>query len=84
MRQYYFTFRSVTSAMQEQKRLEGAGVRATVVRTPSALRKQGCGYSLYVRQQAFAAAQAILSQGEKRYQKVYCRPDDEQWEEVAL
>ncbi len=83
MRHYYFTFRSVTSAMQERKRLEGAGIRATMVRTPLVLRKQGCGYSLYVRQEAFAAALAILSQGEARYQRAYRRLGDEQWEEVT-
>lgn len=83
MQQYYFTFRSVTAAMQEQKRLEDAGVRSKMLRTPTALRKQGCGYSLSVSQQAYSAAQAILSHGEKRYQRIYLRADDGQWQEAA-
>ena len=80
MEQYYFTFRSVTAAMEGQRELERTGIRAAMVRTPTALRKQGCGYSLRV--STYAAAEAILSQGDKRYQKCYRRLPDGQWQEV--
>lgn len=84
MQQYYFTFRSVTAAMEGQKNLERAGIRAWTVRTPTQLRKQGCGYSLRVSEQAFKAAEAILLQGEKSYQKCYLRTNNGQWQEVAV
>lgn len=80
MEQYYFTFRSVTAAMEGQKKLERVGIRASMVRTPIGLREQGCGYSLRV--SAYAAAEAILSQGEKHYQKCYRRSTDGKWQEV--
>ncbi len=77
---YYFTFRSVTAAMEAQKELERVGIRAVTVRTPLGLRERGCGYSL--RTSGYAAAEAILSQGTKRYQKCYRRSKDGQWQEV--
>lgn len=84
MQQYYFTFRSVTAAMEGRKDLERAGIRAQMVRTPIQLRKQGCGYSLRVAQQSYRASEAILSQGERRYQRCYLRSGDGQWQEVAV
>lgn len=84
MSQYYFTFRSVTAAMQGQKRLNDAAIRATMVRTPTSLRKQGCGYSLYVSEEAYPGAEAILSHEEKKYQKCYRRTAEGQWQEVQI
>ena len=81
MRQYYFTFRSVTAAMEGQKALERVGIRASMARTPMQLRNQGCGYSLKVT--SYEAAVAILSKGERRYQKCYERLASGQWQEVG-
>ena len=83
MRQYYFTFRSVTAAMEGQKALERVGIRASMARTPMQLRNQGCGYSLKVTETSYAATVAILSKGERRYQKCYERLASGQWQEVG-
>lgn len=81
---YYFTFRSVTAAMQAQKKLSDAAIRAAMMRTPTQLRKQGCGYSLRVSEEAFAAARAILLHGGQSFQKCYRRDDGGAWQEVAI
>lgn len=80
---YYLTFRSVTAAMQAQKKLGDAAIRATMMRTPSQLRKQGCGYSLHVAESAFAAARAVLLHGEQSFQKCYRREEGGAWQEVV-
>ena len=43
MEVFFFTFRSVTSAMRAQQLLSEASIGSGVVRTPGPLRKQGCG-----------------------------------------
>lgn len=81
---FYFTFRSVTAAMQGQKKLNDAAIRASMMRTPSQLRKQGCGYSLRVSEGAFAAAKAILMHGEQSFRKCYRREENGAWQEVVI
>lgn len=80
MVEYFFTFRSVTTAMRAERMLQQAGVKTSLLRTPAQLRKQGCGYSIRVSEQGYLAASAILQQGE--FQKVY-RRKNENWEEVV-
>lgn len=80
MRPYYFTFRSVTAAMQGQAALAKAGIRAYLSRTPSALKDRGCGYVLKV--MTYPAAEAILSRGEKRYLRCFYRLENGLWQEV--
>ena len=82
MYDYYFTFRSGTAAQSGAKRLEKAGISATMVRTPRNLQKQGCGYSLRVRRAQFRTAQEILLQSGASFQKVYTQMPDGNWEEV--
>ena len=79
MSEYYFTFRSVTSATRAQRAMQELGVRTTLTRTPLPLRKQGCGYSLRLQEQAFEAARLHM----KGHQKIY-RKDGEVWIEVIL
>ena len=78
MSEYYFTFRSVTSATRAQRAMQELGVRTTLVRTPLPLRKQGCGYSLRLQEQAFDAARFHMS----GHQRIF-RKDGEQWSEVT-
>ncbi len=78
---YCFTFRSITAAQQAQQRLQAAGIKTTMIRTPTELRSHGCGYCL--RTQSLLPAQAILQQGEKRYQKCFERSSEGVWQEVA-
>lgn len=81
MYDYFFTFRSVTTAMRAGSLLRNAGISNSVIRTPLALRQQGCGYSLRVPERSFAAATALLH--EIPYRKRYRRGDGGQWQEVA-
>ena len=84
MYDYFFTFRSVTAAMQAKEFLDGAGIKAMLSRTPKSLRQQGCGYSLRVRAASPEAARRILDRERANYQRLYRKDEGEQWREVAL
>ena len=60
MNDYYFTFRSVTAAMQGRQLLQRGGITAAAVRTPMELRQQGCGYSLRLPERSYERARALL------------------------
>lgn len=81
---YYFTFRSVTAAMRGSRMLEQAGMESLMVRTPAALKKQGCGYSLRVRQEDLRAALAVFRGQDAGFGRVYRRTQDGRWKEVAV
>ncbi|MEI3130081.1 MAG: DUF3343 domain-containing protein [Oscillospiraceae bacterium] len=48
MNDYYFTFRSITTAQIGSAALHDAGLPHVLLRTPKAMAWQGCGYSLRV------------------------------------
>ncbi len=77
MKEYYFTFRSVTKAMEAEKRLKQAGLNPYLLRTPAALRKEGCGYSLRLRE--WELARAVLT--DEGYERLF-QKDGQLWEEV--
>lgn len=81
MNELYYTFRSVTAATAAQRVLDRNGLFCTVVRTPAKLRKQGCGYSLRVRERDGARASALLAQ--TGFRKTYRRRADGTWEETG-
>ena len=83
MNDYFLTFRSVTTAMRAGTLLRGAGIFNATVRTPLALRQQGCGYSLRVSERSYAAAAALLRQNELPFRKLYRKLADGQWQEVG-
>lgn len=81
MNDYYFTFRSVTAAMQGRQVLQKGGVTAAAVRTPMELRQQGCGYSLRLTERSYERAKALLDHAGLPYRRIYRRRDG-QWQEV--
>ena len=81
MNDYYFTFRSVTAAMQGRQLLQKNGLSAAAVRTPMELRQQGCGYSLRVPPRIASRARAELDRGGVPYRRIY-RKESGQWREV--
>lgn len=81
MNDYYFTFRSVTAAMQGRQLLQKGGITAAAVRTPMELRQQGCGYSLRLPERSYERARALLDRVGLPYRRVYRRQDG-QWQEV--
>ena len=60
MREYCFSFRSVTAAQRGLHALAGAGIPASMTRTPVQLAKNGCGYCLQVSPDRAGAAAKIL------------------------
>ncbi len=81
MNDYYFTFRSVTAAMQGRQLLQKGGLTAAAVRTPMELRQQGCGYSLRVAGRIASHVRAELDRAGIPYRRVY-RRENGQWREV--
>ena len=79
MKDYYFTFRSVTKAMEAEKRLKKAGMSPYLLRTPAELRKKGCGYSIRLRESEWEPARAVLT--DEGYERLF-RKDGTLWEEV--
>ena len=69
MREYCFSFRSVTAAQRGLHALAGAGIPASMTRTPVQLAKNGCGYCLRLSGRYAASAAALLQgvQGIWRY-----------------
>ena len=64
MNDYYFTYRSVTSAQRALRALTDAGIPAQLRRTPGPLAKNGCGYCLRVPSRRIVqAAQALRTSG---------------------
>lgn len=64
MNDYYFTYRSVTSAQRALRSLTDAGIPTQLRRTPGPLAKNGCGYCLRVSAGRIAqAAQALRGSG---------------------
>lgn len=84
MYSYYFTFRTVTAAMQGSRALEEAGLGALMARTPPDLRSRGCGYSLRVREEEVTAAKNILMRENLRFQRIYRKTAEGKWQEVTL
>lgn len=78
---YYYTFRSMTAAMNAAEKLRGRGITAPPVRTPEPLRKRGCGYCIPVPEQRAGDPYRVLSPGE--YEKLY-RYRDGQWKEMTI
>lgn len=82
MYDYYFTFRSVTTAMKGSRILERAGIKTLLSRTPKMLQQQGCGYCLKVRAGSLQAAQTVLLREDVRFNKIYRKEENGRWQEV--
>ena len=78
---YYYTFRSMTGAMNAVGKLRKKGIIAVPVRTPEALRQRGCGYCIPIPREAFPRGRELLPPGE--YEKLYLHRDGE-WREMRL
>ena len=78
---YYYTFRSMTAAMNASGKLKERGIVAPPIRTPEHLRKRGCGYCISIQEGSFRNTARILSPGE--YEKLY-RLQEGKWKELAV
>lgn len=82
MERYLFVARSVTHAQQMMKALDRAGIRARVLRAGVELTGRGCGYTLEVRGNHYAAAARRLQDAQIKPLKVI-RQSGEEKEEIG-
>lgn len=78
---YYFTFRSMTAAMNAVGKLKRRGIMITPVRTPEHLRKRGCGYCIPIPEGRIHGLSGTLLPGD--YEKLY-RYRDGEWRELTI
>ena len=71
MTDYYFTFRSITTAQRAQRVCNEAGIGSYLMRTPKQLAKQGCGYSLKIPADRAGSAAELLRQADVPFQRIY-------------
>lgn len=71
MNEYYFTFRSITTAQLAAAALDRAGIPHVLLRTPKAMAGQGCGYSLRIAQMRAEQAARLLRQENITFQRIY-------------
>ena len=69
MNDHYFTFRSLTAAQQAAMLLTRNGIPARLVRTPSRLSQNGCGYA--VRVWEYDRANAVFVQENVIYERAF-------------
>lgn len=79
MTTYYYTFRSMTAALNATQKLKSRGINVKPVRTPEQLRKKGCGYCIPVEEERMRRIRGALLPTE--YEKLY-RSRDGMWEEL--
>lgn len=69
MYEYYFTFRSVTSAQNAMMTLAEKGIPADFLRTPRFLSRVGCGYAVKLSYSDGYAAAAVLRQQQIKFER---------------
>ena len=84
MKKYIITFRSVTYAQRGEKTLKRAGMDCLLRRTPKALAKSGCGYSLQLRSDDAGRAVALLQGAQLQYEKIFAVESDGSFEEIRI
>lgn len=84
MKNYLFTFRSVTYAQKGERILRRSGIDCIVRRTPKALTNKECGYSLQLRPGDFARALELLQSEQVQFGKVYGMDYEGEFEELAV
>ena len=83
MQNYLFLYRSLTYAQWAAAALERVGISAYLVRTPSSLSGQGCGYSLKLSVRDGFDGMATLRNHGRPPRRVYLS-EDGLYREVAL
>lgn len=84
MKKYYITFRSITFAQRGEQMLKRAGIACILLRTPKVMAKQGCGYTLRLREADFPKAMSMLQEAQISYGRVYVMGEGGIVEEVAI
>lgn len=77
---YFFTFRNLTGAQRAAVALDRAGISVGLMRTPTKISRNGCGYCLRVYYDKERAKQ-VLSASRIAWQRVYLQRTDGSWGE---
>lgn len=83
MKHYLIMCRSITSAQRAARLLERAMIRATVVKAPGRLSRNGCAYAVRIRTKPEEAL-GILRRNEIPIGKVFLTEDENEYREVLL
>ena len=81
MTTFYYTFRSMTKALNAVEKFKSRGLKVTPIRAPEPLRSRGCGYCIPIPEGKFYGLSGVLRAGD--YEKLY-RFRDGEWKELAL
>ena len=80
---YYLTCRSLTYAQRLSRTLDRAGIRNTVVRTPSGMSSEGCGYSVRIREELLSESMRVLRYSGMPPRKVFRVDSENNFQEVS-
>lgn len=83
MHDVFFTFRSVTAAMDAVRLLQRVGIRAGLLRTPESIRSRGCGYSLKLNARHMADAKRHLQEHGVPFERIFRKGEGVRWQEAA-
>ncbi len=84
MKNYLFTFRSVTYAQKGERLLKRLGIDCFIRRTPRTLTNKECSYCLQIRSWDFQRALAQLQTAQVQFGKVYGMDYDGEFEEMKV
>ena len=60
MKEFFFSFRSITEAQQARQLLQRQGIAARLERSPRSMQTGGCGFGLRVAGRDYPRARALL------------------------
>lgn len=84
MKNYLFTFRSVTYGQKGERILKRWGIDCFLRRTPKLLTNKSCGYALQVRPGDYQRALEALQDTQVQFGKVYGVDYEGNFEELAV
>lgn len=84
MKNYLFTFRSVTYAQKGERILRRSGIDCVIRRTPKAITNKACGYCLQVRAQDLTRALELMQNSQAEFGRIYGVNYEGNFEELTL
>ena len=84
MKNYLFTFRSVTYGQKGERVLKRSGIDCILRRTPKALTNKSCGYALQIKAGDYQRALESLQGAQVQFGKVYAVDYEGNFEELAV
>lgn len=82
MIKYLFTCRSLTYAQRMARFLEQNGIPAVVVRIPTEVHTEGCGYGVRISERFYARSRTVLQAGGMAQRRIFRITADGEYAEV--